>query len=122
MKPIWSYPIIGMILGGFVSLDIMPEEAKKKMLSYKYDIIIDVRTRAEWNAADGHHDKAIHMPLTLIIEPKSKELIEKILPDKGAAILVYCITGNRARVAAERLYDLGYINIQYLVGGLKDIQ
>ena len=39
--------------------------------------------------------------------------------DKGAKILVYCLTGHSSAVAAQTLLDLGYTNVWNLDGGMN---
>jgi phage shock protein E len=39
--------------------------------------------------------------------------------DKGARILVYCLSGGQSRVAAQTLLDLGYTNVWNLDGGMN---
>ena len=39
--------------------------------------------------------------------------------DKGAKILVYCLSGGQSRVAAQTLLDLGYTNVWNLDGGMN---
>jgi rhodanese-related sulfurtransferase len=40
-------------------------------------------------------------------------------PDKGAKILVYCLTGHTSAIAAQTLLDLGYTNVWNLDGGMN---
>jgi rhodanese-related sulfurtransferase len=76
----------------------------------KIPIIVDVRTTTEWN--QGHFPDAIHLPVQDIIADhnivnnlrewtKSNDHIYNSL--NQPCILVYCRTGNRARIGAEKL-------------------
>jgi rhodanese-related sulfurtransferase len=40
-------------------------------------------------------------------------------PNKGAKILVYCLTGHSSAIAAQTLLDLGYTNVWNLDGGMN---
>ena len=95
-----------------VFLNITAEEAKKLMDSEEGCIILDVRTREEYD--QGHIPGAILIPNTEI-EAKAADL----LPDKGQLILVYCRSGRRSKLAAQSLADLGYTNIREF-GGILD--
>lgn len=95
-----------------VFLNITAEEAKKLMDSEEGCIILDVRTREEYD--QGHIPGAILIPNTEI-EAKAADL----LPDKDQLILVYCRSGRRSKLAAQSLADLGYTNIREF-GGILD--
>ena len=95
-----------------VFLNITAEEARKLMDSEKDRIILDVRSREEYD--QGHIPGAILIPDTEI-EAKAADL----LPDKDQLILVYCRSGRRSKLAAQSLADLGYTNIREF-GGILD--
>lgn len=86
---------------------VSPDEAKKLIASGKVKVVLDVRTKFEYDS--GHYPGAIHIPVN-----KINEKTTSILPNKG--ILVYCNTGQRARIAAEKLERLGYKQIYYIPG------
>jgi len=67
--------------------------------------VVDVRTDIEWNL--GHYPNAIHIPTADIKH-------QNFLKDKNEVIIVYCNTGQRARVAAEALRDQGFKNVFYI--------
>lgn len=75
--------------------------------------IIDVRTKFEYKM--GHHKNAIHIPLGTL----SKKTMKNIPLDD--VILVYCNTGQRARMGADILRKLGYKNVYYIQGSYKTI-
>ena len=120
----WSLLILGLLLlltacssptknnQEMVFLNITAEEARKLMDSEKDRIILDVRTREEYD--QGHIPGAILIPDTEI-EAKAADL----LPDKDQLILVYCRSGRRSKLAAQSLADLGYTNIREF-GGILD--
>ena len=97
---------------GAVYMNITAEEAKEIMDSEEGYIILDVRTREEYD--EGHIPGAILIPNTEI-EAKA----EDVLTDKNQLILVYCRSGRRSKIAAEALAELGYTNIKEF-GGIID--
>lgn len=91
---------------------ITQEEAKRIMDSGEEHIILDTREQDEYDA--GHIAGAILIPYTQI-----ENQAEKMLPDKGAQILVYCRSGRRSKIASESLAKLGYTNVKEF-GGIID--
>ena len=49
------------------------------------------------------------------LEAKASELPS----DKGAMIVVYCVSGHQSAIAAQTLLDLGYTNVWNLDGGMN---
>ena len=90
---------------------ISQEEAKKIMNEEDNYVILDVRTREEYNS--GHIPDAICIPVETITADTLREL-----PDKNQKILVYCRSGNRSKQAADRLAKAGYTNV-YEFGGIN---
>ena len=90
-----AYTLLGQNL-------ISASEARRLIKEGKIKKVIDVRTITEWRA--GHYPKALHIPVDKINEKTTTEL-----PKKG--LLVYCNTGQRARLAAEKLEELGFQNV-----------
>ena len=95
-----------------VYVNITAEEAKQIMDSEEGYIILDVRTREEYD--EGHIPGAIVIPHEEITEKA-----EKMLTDKNQLLLVYCRSGRRSKIAAEALVKLGYTNIKEF-GGIID--
>ena len=97
---------------GAVYMNITAEEAKEIMDSEEGYIILDVRTREEYD--EGHIPGAI-----VISHEEIAEKSEDVLTDKDQLILVYCRSGRRSKIAAEALVELGYTNIKEF-GGILD--
>ena len=97
---------------GAVYVNITAEEAKQIMDSEEGYIILDVRTREEYD--QGHIPGAI-----VISHEEIAEKAEDVLTDKDQLILVYCRSGRRSKIAAEALVELGYTNIKEF-GGIID--
>ena len=91
-----------MFLEGPYRVDI--DEARKT----KYDVYLDVRTQLERDTL-GFYPGSIHIP-----SGELEERIAKEIPDKKTKMLLYCNTGHRAKLAAEKLRKLGYENAVYI--------
>ena len=87
---------------GYLQIDA--EQAKTLMDTETDYIILDVRTEEEYN--EGHIPNAILIPNTEI-----RERAELELTDQDQLILVYCRSGNRSKLAAAILVELGYTNV-----------
>ena len=87
---------------------ISADEAREKLARGYFDVVLDVRTLAERQAL-GFYPNSIHIPAGDI-----ETLVPLRFPEKGISILVYCNTGHRARLATDKLHDLGYVNAQYI--------
>lgn len=91
---------------------ITAEEAKKMMDEREDEIVLDVRTREEYE--QGHIAGAVLLPNETIGEEMPEEL-----PDQDQVILVYCRTGVRSGQASRKLVSLGYTGV-YDMGGIRD--
>ena len=88
---------------------ITQEEAKQIMDTTNGYILLDTRTREEYD--QSHIPGALLIPHTEIAERAEEEL-----PDKDQLILVYCRSGNRSKQASEILAELGYTNVKEFGG------
>ena len=87
---------------------ISAADARSRLRAGSFDVVIDVRTATE-RAALGSYPNSVHIPaadLTAVMPAR--------YPDKSVAILVYCNTGHRARLATDTLHALGYLNARYI--------
>jgi rhodanese-related sulfurtransferase len=91
---------------------ISAADAKARMDSGDTIIVLDVRTKEEFDA--GHIPGAILLPNETILDTKPD-----LLPDLNAEILIYCRSGNRSAQAANKLVAMGYNNV-YDFGGIID--
>lgn len=92
--------------------DISPEEAKKRLDNEKGIILLDVRTKEEYE--EKHIPGSLLIPVDIIeTEAPNK------LTDKNAVIFVYCRSGRRSVTASEALVKMGYKNV-YNLGGIND--
>lgn len=88
---------------------VTSEEAKRLIYDGKIDVVLDVRTKMEYNL--GHYPEALHIPTGVLADT-----VETIIPDKNTRILVYCNTGQRARYATDVLRAKGYKKVVYIIG------
>lgn len=93
-------------------MNISPEDAKKRLDSEKNIVLLDVRTK------DEYEEKHIPGSLLIPVDVIEKEAASK-LTDKNADIFVYCRSGRRSVTASEALVKMGYRNV-YNLGGIID--
>lgn len=74
-------------------------------------VIIDVRTPQEFER--GAVSGSINIPLDTI----QRSLVEKF-PQKDIPLYLYCLSGSRSCVAAEKIEALGYTNVHDVQNGL----
>lgn len=102
--------LFGVLYYTFTSpYKVSSEEAKQLLQQNKVDVVLDVRTKIEYNL--GHYPEALHIPTAIL-----NDQVETLIPDKSTRILVYCNTGQRARYATDLLRAKGYKNVKYIVG------
>ncbi len=79
----------------------------KAMIETGNAVLVDVRTPREY--VGGHINGAVSLPLD---DVAAKAL--RVLPDKDAGIVVYCLSGARSGRAARMLARMGYQNVRNL--------
>ena len=94
---------------------ISSQKAKQLIQSNKFDVILDVRTNLE-QATLGVYPGSVHIPSADI-----KRMVPNQYPNKQTRILIYCNTGHRARMAADKLQALGYKNTVYISSGYSSL-
>lgn len=88
------------------------ENAHRLMSEKTGSVILDVREEEEY--ITGHAVGAALFPVDTIDEKTAAELI----PSKNAPLFIYCRSGRRSKIAAEKLSRLGYTEI-YDIGSLS---
>lgn len=83
-----------------------------KMMKNEDVIILDVRTKLEYDA--GHIKGAINIPLESI-----DDTFCELFPNKNSYYMIYCSTGKRSESASKILATYGYKNI-YDFGSIKN--
>lgn len=74
--------------------------------------LIDVREDSEF--AKGRIPGAEHLGKGVI-----ERDIEKVAPDKGEKLVLYCGGGYRSALAADSLQKMGYTNVVSMDGGFR---
>ena len=87
---------------------ISATEARRRLSVGEFDLVLDVRTAAERSTL-GYYPGSVHVAAADL-----GRVIPARYPDKSAAILIYCNTGHRARLASDALHALGYENVRYI--------
>jgi hydroxyacylglutathione hydrolase len=90
------------------SLQISPEQLKKKLDRGENVTLVDVRERDEYETAN--------IGGTLITLRELPKRYSEI--DPAAEVVVYCHTGGRSQRAVEFLYGKGFRNVKNLIGGI----
>ena len=85
---------------------------KKRLDAGEQLILVDTREDSEW--ARGHIPGAVHLSKGVI-----ERDIEKTIPDRSAAIVLYCGGGFRSALAADNLQKMGYTNVLSMDGGWR---
>jgi molybdopterin/thiamine biosynthesis adenylyltransferase/rhodanese-related sulfurtransferase len=89
------------------------EVAPREAAAADGSVFVDVREQDEWET--GHIPGATHVPRGHL-----ESRIERAVPDRGAAVILYCAAGNRSAFAAKTLSELGYEHVRSLTGGIED--
>jgi len=92
MKKLFLILMMFLIVGCGNKIDI------QKLMSENEYVIMDVRTEEEYN--ELHLVDSINIPYN--------EIDETLDIDKDKIIFVYCRSGNRSKVAYDKLVSLGY--------------
>ena len=84
--------------------------------------LIDVREPAEF--ASGHLPGAVNIPRGMLefeiaAHPAVANVTGPALADRQRQIVVYCLGGGRAALAAVALQELGFSDVQSIQGGLR---
>ena len=74
--------------------------------------LIDTREDSEWESA--HACGATHLGKGII-----ERDIERLVPDEGTRIVLYCGGGYRSALAADALQKMGYGQVFSLAGGWR---
>ena len=90
-------------------MGIEPRELEKLLGIGNGPVILDVRSHFEFIA--GHLPGANHLPFLKCLFSASR-----VVPDKSAAIVLYCEHGPRAQLVGGLLKLFGYRSIRLLNG------
>ena len=84
--------------------------------------VIDVREPQEF--ATGHLPGAVNIPRGMLefeisTNPHVGGVTDPALADRNRPLLVYCLSGGRAALAAAALQELGYTQVESIQGGIR---
>jgi rhodanese-related sulfurtransferase len=85
-------------------------DVKKRREAGEQFLLVDVREESEW--ANGHVRDAIHLSKGII-----ERDIDKLIPDTGTKVILYCGGGFRSALAADNIQKMGYKNVESMDGG-----
>ena len=94
--------------------EVTLEEMRERMTRNPRIILMDVREDGEWH--NGHAVEAVHLGRGVL-----ERDIEKMIPDPGSEIIMYCGGGYRSVLAADVAQRMGYKNVSSLIGGYKEM-
>lgn len=98
--------ILCAALAVFLLLKRAGQISAARARSYLHDgaLVIDVRTRAEFNS--GHLKEAINIPMDEI-----GIAVPRQAKDKNKVLLLHCQSGMRSGIAQRKLKTMGYGNV-----------
>lgn len=93
-----------LFLSFFVTVGGQVDANEYEKIFSSDNVIIDVRTPSEYHR--GHLKNAKNIPHT-----KIEEEIKYFVPNKEQTVVLYCLSGSRARIAEKKLKEMGYKNV-----------
>lgn len=92
---------------------ITTKETKEMISNNEIELIIDVRTKEEYDL--GHLDNAINIPYDQIVNN-----LDYLNEYKNKTILVYCRTSNRSTIAADVLHNNEFKKVYAMIDGYSN--
>lgn len=89
---------------------IKTKELENKIDSHQDVIILDTRTREEYEVS--------HIPGARFIDYDHFKANDVAAIDRKAEVIVYCTVGARSEKIGEKLFGLGFSNVKNLYGGI----
>ena len=95
--------------------EISREELKAKMDRGDDFVLMEALSRRHYESS--HLPRAINLPYEFVDEA------ERVLPDKRADIVVYCMNEGceASREEVRELEEMGYRHVLYYLGGKEDL-
>lgn len=94
--------------------EITVTEARERLAKNPQARLVDVREDSEWHRA--HAAEAIHIGKGVL-----ERDLEKLIPDSGVELLMYCGGGFRSVLAADAAQKMGYHNVYSVAGGYGEM-
>jgi len=92
--------------------EVDPKEVHELLERRNGEVVVDVREQQEFE--QSHIPGAVHVPRGHL-----ESRIEGATGDKSERVVLYCASGNRSALAARTLLnDLGYSNVESMIGGI----
>ena len=88
------------------------EQAKARLAANPKAVLVDVREDSEW--AKGHAAEAVHLGKGIL-----ERDIEKVVPDAGTELIMYCGGGYRSVLTCDVAQRMGYTKVASVIGGYK---
>ena len=92
----------------YINID---NEKLKKMINEKDTLLIDIRTKEEFD--EKNIDGAINIPLQNLMQD-----IDEIIDYKDKSVIIYCRSGHRSIIACNLLEMEGFKHIYNLEKGI----
>ena len=90
--------------------EITIEQAKARLAANPKALLVDVREDSEW--AKGYAADAVHLGKGIL-----ERDIEKVVPDAGTELIMYCGGGYRSVLTCDVAQRMGYQKVFSLAGG-----
>ena len=99
--------------------EVAPQEIRDRLQTAA---LIDVREPQEY--ASGHLPRAVNIPRGMLefeisSNPHVGGVTDPALADRSRHVVLYCLSGGRAALAAVALQELGYTNVESIQGGIR---
>jgi rhodanese-related sulfurtransferase len=94
--------------------EINVDQARERLAKNPRAILMDVREDSEW--LKGHAVEAVHLGKGIL-----ERDLEKMVPDPGTEVIMYCGGGYRSVLTADVAQEMGYRNVCSLMGGYKGL-
>ncbi|TLU98213.1 thioredoxin [Dyadobacter luticola] len=106
-KLLFSFLLFSQVL---LAQSVAPDTFALQLKEARQPQLIDVRTPGEF--ADGHLPDAVN------IDAQSASFDQSLAKlDKDKPVFVYCLSGGRSKMAAEKLHKMGFNDVHEMKGG-----
>ncbi len=92
--------------------EITVQQARERLERNPQAVLLDVREDSEWRQA--HPTEAVHLGKGVL-----ERDIEKMFPDQGRELIMFCGGGYRSVLTAATAQKMGYSNVFSVIGGYK---
>ncbi len=92
--------------------EVSDDDVDVMLTKGEIDLLIDVRPMEQFQ--QQHLPDARNIPGAQV-----EAQVPRLIQDKQAKIVIYCMGGNSSALAADTLQSLGYSNVCSMIGGLQ---